>query len=550
MSWRNQWHPNLNRYVQINHQSPQAHGLVFWLPGNGINDVTGRCVLTPSGTRTGLSEFGQHINFDNTFSEYLQCDKEVAEIPLTMSCWFRSSVTGGAADFGLIFIGDSLSGTQFYTLRTNNGVPGVWHRAGSSAGKADGSAYTANTWYHYAGVFESLSLRRLVVDGVTAATNTDTESEVSANRTAVGAWRDSSPSAYTTGDLHDIRIYNRALTDEELMLQINSATRYDLYKPIQRFWATKSSGGITLKTVTDSGTTSSSLDISNYAKSTDVGSGVESINESTTLTLSDTSGVVEALSLLVSAGILDSGAVVESITNTISSYLTDTSSALHNLNIQSDTGVSDTSSIIENINVSFFVGVSDTSTSSDLVSAIVTSLIISDTANIVDLLNMAADIQIQESGTISETVAALYLVLISETGVGSDSVSSIAQLDIADTVFGNANLSITVSMSEQDSGTAAEAVNVNIGQIIKTVVDTATASDNTTIYVDVDITESATAVTTLLILNYLITNDVANAADVVAQYSSTSKIARISFEFNSNTIVMTMKQASIKLTKE
>lgn len=82
-------------------------------------------------------------------------------------------------------------------------------------------------WHHVVGVQATKSSRTLYVDGVSVATNSTTVGAFTFNNSTIGALHRTPASAdlFLTGQVDDVRVYNRAITAQEVLDLYNSGIK-------------------------------------------------------------------------------------------------------------------------------------------------------------------------------------------------------------------------------------------------------------------------------------------------------------------------------------
>lgn len=149
--------------------------------------------------------------------------------PFSISFWHKtwassSSVTwwcgeGGAGTWRAFYGGGSTTSVSALAVQNND-----FKTAGSTRG------YTQDKWYLYTAVFESSTSRAVYIDGGNKGTNTASSSPTGVNEFYIGCDRSSaSRGNFTAGNFADIRIWNRALSDNEVALLYD-----DSVKPFSR----------------------------------------------------------------------------------------------------------------------------------------------------------------------------------------------------------------------------------------------------------------------------------------------------------------------------
>ncbi|NQT12641.1 MAG: hypothetical protein HQ582_07830, partial [Planctomycetes bacterium] len=143
---------------------------------------------------------------DDAQSECLEwsgASPPVSGLPFTLACWVRTDTD--AADQALMWLGDKDSATSVIGSLELLAVDGGdrYLCAKSVSGATEGSAlagdYSTNTWHHVCGQFTATTLRRVVLDGASAGTDTTNVVGATADRVSIGRRGDSTPNAYLSG---------------------------------------------------------------------------------------------------------------------------------------------------------------------------------------------------------------------------------------------------------------------------------------------------------------------------------------------------------------
>lgn len=142
---------------------------------------------------------------------------------VTMSAWFKPSVDVSAMNntYPTLIAKRpwQVGGYAAHFVRNNGEIIVQYCYTGTCPHASNGTPLTANTWYHYVGVVDGSKLY-LYINGVLVK-------EVTASGVAIGS---SAGSLFGIGQnfqgaIDDVRIYNRALSAEEV------ATQYNSYEP-------------------------------------------------------------------------------------------------------------------------------------------------------------------------------------------------------------------------------------------------------------------------------------------------------------------------------
>lgn len=236
---------------RINRDSPQSDSLVAWWPlanvpfFDGIDLVNGgnfTLVNQGSGSHTGATWQGdvQHgtvpsfTRTDTSNGDYMEIDKAIVTgVPFTLSIWFNTSLdSSGQAPFSLQELGGA--GNQWFNIQVRTDITFrifVQTRASSQAeAQTAGGGFVLNEWRLATGVWAGTADRRAFLDdGKDSGTNTTDLTPTNIDRTTIGRIGDSSPSGHFVGQLADARVWNRALTNDEVFRLFDPKTRYDLY---------------------------------------------------------------------------------------------------------------------------------------------------------------------------------------------------------------------------------------------------------------------------------------------------------------------------------
>ena len=181
--------------------------------GNGNNGT-----LT-NGPKYTNGRIGQALAFDESNDYVGVGNAVVTSVPLTMCAWFK--VVNITTDQALVWIGDKDVGASFWGLKFSGTLarkPVSFRVRGGGVNQLISTAtgITSNTWHHACAVSISSSLRRLYLDGREEVTGTSDVTPTASDDTNIGRFGDSSPSHYNSGLIDEVRIYNRALSENEI----------------------------------------------------------------------------------------------------------------------------------------------------------------------------------------------------------------------------------------------------------------------------------------------------------------------------------------------
>lgn len=163
------------------------------------------------------------LDFDGS-NDFASIDSsEVTGTPVTICCWVQpETVSGITTIFSLV----ASSGGHYHSIRgdtDNDRVDARTSTGSPGAASTTGSVLTSNAWHHACGVFASSTSRTAYVDGGNSATNTDSITPNTIDRTKMGAF--TTDNIVWNGDLAECGLWNIALSAE------NVATLADGFAP-------------------------------------------------------------------------------------------------------------------------------------------------------------------------------------------------------------------------------------------------------------------------------------------------------------------------------
>ena len=136
--------------------------------------------------------------------------------PFTLACWFNSDTI--TSNQYLLSIGNNLNA---WAISAHGGLSGdpVLCIQTSVAGFAQSTAgYSANTWQHACGVFNSTASRTVYLNGGNSNTNTASEgTRPAATFLHIGVTRfNNAFTQYTNGKIAEVGVWSAALTEAEI----------------------------------------------------------------------------------------------------------------------------------------------------------------------------------------------------------------------------------------------------------------------------------------------------------------------------------------------
>jgi len=227
----------------INTNSPQARGLVAWWPcvetGALLRDLSlGSVDLTRTGASwVAAPQAGVMApDCNGTSDVFTRDDSPISDMPFTMAVWaIGDDFSSGRALFSL----SHATLTDRYQLIVDSVVPGRISAQIVQGASSDTSAATTDTTavgdlFHAVAVYEYSGARAVYLNGkdkhqsaITIAPNPCTQLTVAAKRNA------GTTGTFFDGRIVEARLYNRALTDEEVWDLYAPQTRWQLYRPLR-----------------------------------------------------------------------------------------------------------------------------------------------------------------------------------------------------------------------------------------------------------------------------------------------------------------------------
>ncbi len=178
---------------------------------------------SPATSTSGWSnsgKFGKSLIFDGA-SDYVSIPSNSATsgTSFTMSAWINTTTT--AAGFAAIMEHNRL-GNNFYGLWRNGNL--LHFRWNSSQTGNSVKTLSANTWYHVVGTYDSVtSTAKIYINGtLDSAASGQTNPTATDAITTIGATN--SPGEYFSGKIDNVKIYNYALTTDEVSREYNQGS--------------------------------------------------------------------------------------------------------------------------------------------------------------------------------------------------------------------------------------------------------------------------------------------------------------------------------------
>lgn len=248
------------RATRINHRSPQINGLISaYLYNAGsylapvLPDTMNQNPATINGTylwQETDNELGSGIYTAGDSSGYTDCGNDASlqtvSGGLTICAWVRLYQNDGSSGYGGVICKGDLNGAASaatYSMYIHASHLYYNDRSGSSTTDQLTGAATLDYQgtYHFAATWQPSVRASIFVNGIRDATTTTSVPATLNNpnyNVLIGAGQGGANKAYYQfrGVIHEARIYNRALSEDEIWQLWNPPTRWDLYRSPIRFF--------------------------------------------------------------------------------------------------------------------------------------------------------------------------------------------------------------------------------------------------------------------------------------------------------------------------
>lgn len=225
----------------INRASKQARGLIAWWPlAGGLHEYVRNypIALRQGNATVGTTDMGRAGVFPGAAGDYINTYSYLADGSsyLTVAAWAKTNTLSGGA-YNLRYIVSNENGAAGWNiaLDTNTDKLQTYLHSGAWRGAVSPTMAIANQWYHVAMVYNiaepAASQLKLYIDGRFSAQGGSGGTAINtANMTiGIGAVASLTDRPWS-GNIRDVRIYNRALKAVEIFALWNPETRYELYQ--------------------------------------------------------------------------------------------------------------------------------------------------------------------------------------------------------------------------------------------------------------------------------------------------------------------------------
>lgn len=196
--------------------------------GNSLNGTVSGATWVTSG------KYGGALSFDGVNDWVTVNDNNLLELSagMTLEAWVYPTSSSGVRD---ILIKEG-SGVDIFNLyhRNGNGLPESNAFINGSNRTAQGSALPLNTWSHIAGTYDGTALRLYVNGTLAASTNISGSIATSTGPLRIGG--NSLWGEFFAGRIDEVRIYDRALTQTEIQVDMATAVGNSTPPPLNSNW--------------------------------------------------------------------------------------------------------------------------------------------------------------------------------------------------------------------------------------------------------------------------------------------------------------------------
>ena len=232
-----------NSFTKLNRSSPLADGLVFWFAGNRpapVDVISGRA-LTPSGTPPTFVRTTHGAAWQFAATYFLSTWTPVTAGPYTISAWY--SYTASAIR-DVVSIANASTETDFVQMQAigNTAERPVRLRIGDSGGTTSPDSdittpgHQQSVWGQGAIVIQNPTSRAVYANGRHKTTNTASRTPSGLSRIGIGVQAKSALASTFTGFISDVCIWNRVLSDGEILSLYQPETRWQLYEQKRSIW--------------------------------------------------------------------------------------------------------------------------------------------------------------------------------------------------------------------------------------------------------------------------------------------------------------------------
>ena len=207
------WDVSTNQVLHWRFNDDAATTVVIDSSGEGY---TGIISGANSEDMSVAGKINSAFKFDGTNDVASVIDVPVADVPMTLMCWYKPSSVSGLQR--LVTIQTAVTIANTISIAADSAKAMAQHYNAPQNGIASASStVSTGEWVHIAGVFTSSTSRDLYVDSVLVASNSiAVDAFTSLSLTTVGYLDLSGENQWCSGTIDDVRILDRAATQEEI----------------------------------------------------------------------------------------------------------------------------------------------------------------------------------------------------------------------------------------------------------------------------------------------------------------------------------------------
>lgn len=217
---------------RFNWNAPLAEGLVLWLPmiDNQLVDRIQGIVFAPSTTVPLVDSNGPGRTFINGSSTYLvSSTSPISDVGFTFACWYYPTSVSATRD--LISVANSGNTTDYFNLQQQSSFS-VRCRSSDSTSQSSASTTVGaavSKWQLATGVVSATNARAAYLNGAGKGTSSGTRTTTGVNRIGIGAQLSSTPASFFDGNMSNVCVWNRTLSDVEIWQLWEPSTRFQFY---------------------------------------------------------------------------------------------------------------------------------------------------------------------------------------------------------------------------------------------------------------------------------------------------------------------------------
>jgi hypothetical protein len=166
------------------------------------------------------------LEFDGSDDGVIAANNPATDWPVTVSAWFRVPVSGGEVLAAIVNTG-AWTESAILGVGDPSGHLTVDNARGGWGAQLVGSTVVGTGWRHGAVVWGAGNTRRLFLDGQLDGSDAlGMDYPVGADAVSLGYLARIAPVSYFTGEIADVRIWDRALTSSEVQSYYDLSSRY------------------------------------------------------------------------------------------------------------------------------------------------------------------------------------------------------------------------------------------------------------------------------------------------------------------------------------